>query len=398
MWQKLKNFYHLIQALICTIYFQFPSKRIKVIGVTGTDGKTTTINMIYHILKSAGKSVSMISSIGVKIGQKEFDSGFHVSTPSPYLVQKYLKKAVKAKNEYFILEATSHGLDQNRLAFIDFTIGILTNITHEHLDYHKNWNSYVLSKLKLLKNSEIKIINLDDTSSEFVRKNIKGKVLTFSKYKKANINLKNFPIRLNIDGDYNLHNALAASSAATSIHIPKQRILKALSSFKSVKGRLEKIESGQKFKVFIDFAHTPYGLENVLQTLKSKLQKGGKLIAVFGSAGKRDILKRPMMGKVADKIADIIILTSEDPRSEDPQKICEQIAKGIRKKALNKGYHIIIDRKKAIEFAVQLAGDNDTIGLFGKGHEKSMAQAGKEYPWDEVKTAALAIRKSLQRK
>lgn len=369
-----------------------------VIGVTGTDGKTTTVNMIYHILKSSKKNVSMISSICAKIGKKDYATGFHVSTPSPWQVQKYLKEAVDAKSEYFVLEATSHGLDQNRLAFIDFRIGILTNITHEHLDYHKNWDNYALSKLKLLKNSKVKIVNLDDDAFNLARKNIDGKLLTYSKNKKADVNLKNFPVKLNIDGEYNLSNALAACTAASSIGISGEQILKALSNFKGVKGRLDNIDLGQNFKVYVDFAHTPNALKNVLKTLKSKALKGDRLIAVFGSAGERDILKRPMMGKIADEIADIIILTSEDPRNENPQKICEQIAKGIRKKNLNEDYYIILDRKKAIEFAVQLAKEKDTVGFFGKGHEKSMAENGKEYPWDEVKITTAAVKKRLKRK
>ena len=397
MWQKFKNYYHLLQALICSIYFQFPSKKMAVIGVTGTDGKTTTVNMIYHILKSSGKNVSMISSINAKIGRQDYDTGFHISTPSSGQLQKYLKEAVDAKSEYFILEATSHGLDQNGLAFIDFKIGVLTNITHEHLDYHKNWGNYAFSKLKLLKNSKIKIVNLDDASFDLARKNIDGEILTYSKNKKADVNLKNVPVKLNIDGDYNLSNALAASAAADSIGIPKQQILKALSNFKGVKGRLDRVDLGQNFKVYVDFAHTPNALKNVLTTLKSKALKGGRLIAVFGSAGARDTIKRPQMGKIAGEIADVIILTSEDPRSEDPQEICEQIAKGIKSKIANKDYFIIVDRTQAINFAIDLAKDNDMVGLFGKGHERTMNIKGKEHPWDEVKTTQEAIKKRLKR-
>ncbi|OGD97185.1 hypothetical protein A3A49_02255 [Candidatus Curtissbacteria bacterium RIFCSPLOWO2_01_FULL_38_11b] len=396
MWQQFKNYYHLLQAFFAAVYFGFPSQKIKVIGVTGTDGKTTTVNLIYHILKSTHINVSMVSSVGAKIGKYDYDTGLHVSTPSPWHVQKYLKKAVDTGSKYFVIEATSHGLDQNRLAFVDFEIGILTNITHEHLDYHKNWKQYALSKLILLENSKLKIINLDDNSFKFVRNKIGGEILTYSKEKKADINTKNFHILLNIDGHYNLSNALAACAVATSIGVPKQQILKVISTFKGVKGRFEKIDIGQKFKVFIDFAHTPNGLENVLTSLKSKLKKGGRLIAVFGSAGARDTLKRATMGKVASKIADVIILTSEDPRGEDPQKICQEIAQGVRGKVLNKNYHIIVDRRHAIEFAINMAKDDDIIGLFGKGHERSINIKGEEYPWDEFKVASQALKKRLK--
>ena len=395
MWQKIKNYYHLAQALCSDLIYGFPSKKLTVIGVTGTDGKTTTVSMISHILKAANKKVSMINSISAQIGNRQYDTGFHVSTPSPFQVQKYLKHAVKNGSQYFVLEATSHGLDQNRLAFVDFKVAVLTHITHEHLDYHKTWDQYAYSKLKLFKNAQTSIINSDDDKSyQFIKARVKGKILTYSQKKYADFNLDNFRIKLKIDGDYNLQNAMAAAAAASSLGIPKQTILKALASFSGVLGRMENIDLGQDFLVFVDFAHTPNGLENALATLRSKVSPGSRVIAVFGSAGERDKAKRIMMGRVADKLADLIVLTSEDPRSEDPQKICREIARGIK----NKKYHIIIDRQEAIDYAISKAKGSDVVGFFGKAHEKSMNIGGKESPWDEFEAARETIKRRLNAK
>ena len=191
MWQKIKNIYHLAQAFLAAVYFNFPSRKLIVIGVTGTDGKTTTVHMISHILRSNAKKVAMISSVNAKIGDKTFDTGFHVTTPSPWQVQKYLKDAVNSGSQYFVLEATSHGLDQNRLAFVNFKIGVITNITHEHLDYHKTWQNYAKAKLKLFKNTETAILNMDDRSYNFLKSGVGGKLITYGIKSTADFNLKN---------------------------------------------------------------------------------------------------------------------------------------------------------------------------------------------------------------
>lgn len=383
MWQKIKNLYHFVQALFSAAYFGFPAKKLIVIGVTGTDGKTTTVNMICHILKSAGKKISMISSVNAQIGQKAYDTGFHVTTPNPWQIQKFLKKAVDAKSQYFVLEATSHGLDQNRLAFVDFKVGVLTNITHEHLDYHKTFEKYREAKLKLFKNVKFSIINANDPSYEFVKNRVPGKVVAYSK---------------NGGGNYNLENALAATAAARVLGISRRQAEKALKTFPGVRGRMEEIKLGQPFRVIVDFAHTPNGLAQALKFLSRSKNKSSRTIAVFGSAGERDKSKRPLLGKAADDYADIFVLTAEDPRSEKAQTICEEIAQGIKKKKFNKDYFIIDDRQEAIEFAINLAKTKDIVGIFGKGHEKSMAYGKVESPWDEFEVAKTAIKKRLNDK
>ncbi len=395
MWQKIKNIYHLLQAAVSAVFFNFPSKNIIVIGVTGTDGKTTTVHMIYEILKGAGQKVSMISSIYAAIGSKTYDTGLHITTPSSWQIQKLMRKAVDSGHRYFVLETTSHGLDQNRLALTKIEVGVLTNITHEHLDYHKSWGNYAQAKIKLLKMAKYKVINADDQKSfNMVLKNIRRRVITYSLRGKSDFNLKNTQLQLRIAGDYNLSNALAAYSACATLGIPTAKIKRALLAFGGARGRMDKINLKQKFDVVIDFAHTPNALEQALITLRGQIDgRRSKLIAVFGAASERDVKKRAMMGVIADNHADVVVLTSEDPRNEDPLTITAQIKSGIKKKKTGIDLFEIPNRSEAINYAINLAGPGDVVGLFGKGHEKSMAIRGVETPWDEYEAARLAIRR-----
>lgn len=394
MWQKIKNLYHFAQAFLASVYFGFPSNKLTVIAVTGTDGKTTTVNMIYHILKSTGKKVSMVSSLGATVGNKSTDTGYHVSTPSPFQVQKLLKDAIEAGSDYFVLEATSHGLDQNRLAFLKIKIGVITNITDEHMDYHKTWANYAQVKAKLFRGVDCAILNKDDKSYEILKNLVAGKVTTYALAGSADFTLENLPIELKQEGQYNMYNALAASATATYLKIPKEKILNSFNSFTGIKGRLQEIKEGQQFRTVIDFAHTPNGLEQVLKTLSSSKNKGSKLITMFGAAGDRDKLKRPKMGKIASKYADISIITSEDPRSEEPLIIAGDIIRGFEssKSKEGKNYFVIPDRQEAINFAIKTAKKGDIVGLFGKGHEKSMCIGDVEYPWNEEETVKRAIK------
>lgn len=398
MWQKLKNIYHFAVSYLAALYFGFPSKKLTVIGVTGTDGKSTTVNMIYHILKSAGKRASMISSVNAQIGNKKYETGFHVTTPSPWEVQGFLKESVDASSQYFVLETTSHALDQNRAANIDFNVAVITNITHEHLDYHKTLENYAHAKSKLFNNAEYAVLNLDDKSFDFLKNKIKGKIITYSLNEKSDFNLTNSDLKLNIPGGYNLANALAAIAAVSALGIKKSSSKKALSTFPGLRGRMEEVNLGQSFKVVVDFAHTPNALEKALSTLaQQKTDKKSKLIAVFGSAGERDFLKRPLMGKVAAELADISVLTAEDPRTEKSQDIIDQIAGGFKGKKEGKVFFKVPDRKEAIEKAIGLAKPGDIVATFGKAHEKSMCYGKTEYPWDEFETVKAATRKTLKK-
>ncbi len=380
--QKIKNIYHLLRTSVAHMFYGFPSGKLKLIGVTGTDGKTTTTHLIYHILKTAQKSVSMISTIYAKIGDKEYDTGFHVTTPDGTLIPKYLHEAVKQKQEYFVLETTSHRLDQNQLFGVDFYIGVITNITHEHLDYHHSYKEYVLSKSKLLSQSRTAVINHDDESFDFIVRLLHNnkKLVTYG-LKKPSMYDTDFKMMFESITDFNAYNYLAAYAVCDLLKIPKKTIEYAMGTFQLPPGRVEVIYD-RSFKIIVDFAHTPNAVFKILETVKKQyVKKGSRLIHVFGSAGLRDRTKRFAMGQSSATFADYIILTEEDYRTEDPVEICREIGLGIKK--LHKTYDVIIDRQSAIRKAIQIAKPDDTIIITGKGHEKSLCRGTIEYPWDD---------------
>ncbi|HVF69217.1 MAG TPA: UDP-N-acetylmuramoyl-L-alanyl-D-glutamate--2,6-diaminopimelate ligase [Xanthomonadales bacterium] len=409
MWQKAKNQYHLSQALLANIIYGFPSRKLKVIGVTGTDGKTTTASLLYHILNKAGYKASLISSVGAVISNKESDIGFHVTTPGRFALQSYLKKSKKLGVEYVVLEITSHALDQYRAYGIPIAVGVLTNISNEHLDYHKTYEKYAQAKAKLLKKANIAIINKDDKSYLLMKKILQNKkIITYGFKKDSNINPHNFPFTTKLLGKFNVYNSLAAIAALRQLHIPDAEIKSGVASFTPPVGRQE-IVYDKDFMVINDFAHTPNSFAVILPEVK-KITKN-KLIHVFGAAGKRDKYKRSEMGKISSIYADIMILTGEDPRNETVESINQEIMSGITNPKFgivnydllkkgevyldtkNKYIISISDRREAIDFAISLAKKGDTVILTGKGHEKSINYGKGEEPWDERKVALEAIRR-----
>ena len=387
--QPLINIYHLFIAILANIFYGFPSRKLTIIGISGTDGKTTTTHLIFHVLKSIEKNVLMTSSISTP--------GLHTTTPNAFTIQKMLNKAVKNNIKYFIIETTSHALDQNRLWGIKFAVSAITNITFEHLDYHKNYINYLKTKAKLLLKSKISIINKDDQSYDMLCDLLnkkRKKFLTYSLKIKADYTVdinKQFNLNLVL---FNNYNYLTAYSILKNLNISDENIKKGFKSFKLPEGRFEKIYD-KKFKVFIDFAHTPNAFKGILSEL-SKL-KTNRLIHVFGSAGWRDNQKRPLMGKISSDFADVIILTEEDYRTEDLNKINIDIKSGINKnfnevkaEALSSSsknvFTQINDRENAIKKAISIATYGDAIVITGKGHEKSLARGNKEYPWNEKVT------------
>lgn len=405
MIQEIKNIYHLGQAVLANIVYGFPGRRITVIGVTGTDGKTTTSSLIYHILRASGKKAAMITTIGAYIDGKVYDVGFHVTTPSPFALQKYLRQAADSGHTHVVLEVTSHALDQNRAWGIPFRVGVLTNITHEHLDYHGTLEKYAQAKLKLLRASGVCVINKDDQSYEMMIFELSGKkIISYATKTTADVTPITFQFETPILGDFNTHNCLAAIAVTEELGIRNDQIRKALKSFSPPTGRQEIIHT-KDFMVMIDFAHTPNAFAEILPEVR-KITKG-RLIHVFGSAAKRDQTKRPIMGKLSARYADIIVLTSEDPRDEPPEKICEEIMKGIPvafHRVPISGFHnhknkylvfVEPDRKKAIAFTIGLAKKGDTVILTGKSHEKSMNYGYGEEPWDEFAVAREALAKHV---
>ena len=408
--QPIKNIYHLFRAKKAIKKYNNPSQNLKIIGVTGTDGKTSTSTIIYEILKAAGKKVGLITTISAKIGDEEYPTGFHVTSPDPEDLQKFLKKMVDAGLEYVVLETTSHGLYQNRVYGIEYIAAVYTNITHEHLDHHGTYDSYLRVKARLMKQTNTQtgfsVINHDDQSYEALQKRsnkLELKSYTYglseiSDIYAADINEEvnktefttNFRgeewnIQMHLPGRYNVYNALAAITVAIRLGANKEEINKGLNQLLSIEGRWEVLQS-TPFKVVIDFAHTPNALYNVLKYAQEE-NDHGKLFVVFGSAGKRDKTKRPLMGESAGTFADISILTAEDPRGEDVIKICKEIAVGLQEKnkVENTDYFIQPDRKTAIEMAINMANPGDTILITGKGHEGSMNLDGNtEILWSDV--------------
>lgn len=404
MWQKIKNLYHLIQAIVANFVYGFPSKKIKIIGITGTDGKTTTTHLVYHILNKNHLPCSMISTVSAKIGKKIYQTGFHVTTPSSFFIQKCLYEAVKQKHQFFVLETTSHALDQYRVFGIKYFIGLITNITHEHLDYHQTFKNYVKVKTKLINQSQFGVVNKQSEEYQTIKSFIKNKSLKLVDYSQ---NIKIIKNKLSHLTEYNLENYAAAFTISKILGLTPKEIIEAMKSFRLPEGRLA-VVFDQKFKIIIDFAHTPNAFKKLLPEVKKNfLSKNGRLIHVFGAAGLRDQSKRPLMGEISSSYSDIIIITEEDYRTEDFNQIVQNIAEGVKKngfelikengvaKINNKFYLIIKNRYQAIKQAVILAKENDVVLLTGKGHEKSLARGKKEFPWDEKK-AVLSVLKDLK--
>ena len=367
----------------------FAGRKLKIIGVTGTDGKTTTSHLIYEILRNAGFKVALVSTVAAYIGDEEIDTGFHVTSPEPWLLQPLLKKIEKKGFTHLVLEVTSHGLDQNRFVGVKFYVGVITNITHEHLDYHGTFEKYKVAKLKLLRMARHPIF----------------------KYAKSKMRVDNPALA----GEYNLYNIGAAEAVVKIFGVRYSVVSEVVKNFAGVPGRMEEIKLGQPFRAIVDFAHTPNALEQVLKELRKQLflpldsaRDENKLILVFGCAGLRDHAKRPMMGKIAARLADKVIITAEDPRTESLDDIYRQITSslpspesstsrfaGRRGGSTAVGGEVfrVDDRQLAINKAVSLAKPGDIVVVTGKGHEKSMCFGKTEYPWSDREAVGKAIRR-----
>ncbi|PIP32547.1 hypothetical protein COV53_03135 [Candidatus Gottesmanbacteria bacterium CG11_big_fil_rev_8_21_14_0_20_37_11] len=411
MFRRIKNIFHLINAFIAVIYYRFPARGLRIIGITGTSGKTTTTHIIYDILRNAGLRVSMISTVKAIINNKNYDTGFHVTTPSPFILQKFLREAADGASKIAIIEVTSHALDQNRIFGIPVEIAVITNISHEHLDYHLTLNNYRNIKAKIMNGAKYVILNKDDRNYDFLKNKAKGKTIGFSLNKLSDVNIVDHIHNINLPGKYNQYNILASKAVAVILGVPEKVIESSILDFQAIPGRMEEVKTNRSYKVIIDFAHKPDALEQVL--IASKKMVKNNLIVVFGCAGLRDRQKRSMMGEIAIKLADYVVLTAEDPRTEDVRKIINEISTGcikaggiiakrsdIQKNILNKKrkyYWQIPDRQEAINFVLRnLASKGDLILICGKGHEKSMCYGKVEYPWDERKAIEKALYGSVK--
>lgn len=408
--QKIKNIYHLFQAVLANIRFGFPSRKLKVIGVTGTDGKTTTTQMITKILEEAGKKVALASTINFKIGQKEWTNLSHFTTLSAFAVQKFIKQAVEKDCEYLVLETSSHSLDQYRVWGIDYKTAVITNITREHLDYHKTMESYRQAKRKLFNNAEVAVVNLDmENPEKFLECNAK-KILGYSLKKNQNkfqnldtkpetivaenIDLEidksmfavgNQKFTLNIPGDFNIENALAAISVGVSENIDLEICSRGISKISNIPGRMEYISNERGLNILVDFALTPDALKKLYSLLAKIKKPEAKIIAVFGACGERDRGKRPIIGEIVSQYADLVIVTNDEPYHEDPMQIIQEIVGGIKNKKEGENFFIIPDRREAIKKALHLSVPGDVLAITGMGAEESMIVGDKKIPWNDKK-------------
>ncbi len=405
--QVIKNLYHLGQAALANFFYGFPSKSIKVIGVTGTNGKTTTVQMITKILEEAGHKVAMASTINFKIGEKQWVNATKFTTLSPFAVQKFILDAVRAGCEYLVLETSSHSLDQYRVWGVDYQTAVITNVTREHLDYHHTMEKYRQAKSKLFKKAKIAVVNLDmEKPEDFLRfENEKKSTYSFKNNQadvfaadmEMGIEKSTFLARgqhfvIYLAGDFNAENALAAAAVGISENIPLEVCALALSKIETVPGRLEKVANNRGLNIIIDYALTPDSLEKlyslILKLKTARVQEGhpmSKIIAVFGSCGERDRGKRPIMGEIVSRYADYVFVTNEDPYVEDPEQIINEVASGVKNKIENQNFWKIMDRREAIHKALQIAKPGDFVIVTGKGAEETMAIGSQRIPWNEKK-------------
>jgi UDP-N-acetylmuramoyl-L-alanyl-D-glutamate--2,6-diaminopimelate ligase len=395
-----------------------------MVGITGTDGKTTTTNLLYHILQTS-RRVSMISTVNAVIGDRILETGLHTTTPDSPDVQRFLAQMVEAGTEICLLEVTSHGMAHHRVTACDFDLAIVTNITHEHLDLHGSLDAYRAAKAALFESlatahpkglPKTAVLNCDDWSFEYLKARLSPKNVAWLGYSlaghpeatvtahdiaylpdKTRFTLRtrrhSFAVETTLVGDYNVSNCLAAATASLEIlGCSPAQVQQGMAALAGVPGRMERIHEGQPFMAVVDFAHTPNALRRSLSVARTLTP--GRVIAVFGCAGLRDVEKRVMMGHIAADLADLTIITAEDPRTENLDDIIAETANAMLTQGAIEGktFSCIPDRGRAIYHAVQLAGPDDMVIALGKGHEQSMCFGQVEYPWDDREAMRSALR------
>lgn len=402
-------------ALLGAAFYGYPSRSLTMIGITGTNGKTTTTYLIEEILKENGKKVGLIGTIKNKIGDIELP--VTNTTPESLDLQQLLAEMRDAGVSHVVMEVSSHALELDRVAGVEYDLAIFTNITQDHLDFHENMEKYLAAKTKLFSSlgkstgkdqPKYGIINVDDPESDKIIAQTTASVITYGITKKADVQAKNIDLRaegvafevetprggmglsLNITGLFNVSNTLAAVAAAVALGFPLDSVKIAMERVPGVAGRLEKVDAGQDFTVLVDYAHTPDSLENILKAAREFTR--GRIITVFGCGGDRDRTKRPVMGAVSARLSDYTVLTSDNPRSEEPQAILAEIETGVSPLIGKDKYTVIPDRREAIGFALKIAEPQDTVLIAGKGHETYQVVGDRVLPFDDREAARELLR------
>lgn len=404
----LRLLYHKTKAFLAAVIYGFPASNLKVIGITGTNGKTTTTNFVAKVLESAGHKVGMSSTINFQVGDKKWVNASKQSTISPFKLQKLLRDMVKDGCEYAVIEVTSHAMTQSRVFGVNFDMAIITNITRDHIEYHGSFNAYLNAKGGLFRKvskgkrkpgvPKVMILNADDKYYSYFNQFAADRKITYG-VNEAIVyasEVNNLPqgstfklhvpnhvvdVALGMPGEFNVYNALATAACCLAFGVPVGDIKRGLEAAGNVSGRFERVDAGQDFEVIVDYAHAPDSLENLLKMYRERTP--GKLYSVFGATGGgRDKDKRPKMGAVANQYADYVIVTNDDPYVEDELAIIDQVSEGIPRKE-GEGFWKIPDRREAIRLALNLAKKGDGVVISGKGCEEIMIVRGKKIPWND---------------
>lgn len=403
-----------VLSRLASRFYREPSRNLTVVGVTGTNGKTTTTHLIKAILEEAGYAVGLIGTLNATF--QEYEEKLANTTPESLDLERFMRRVCDHGGSYVVMEVSSHALDLGRVREIDYNAAIFTNLTQDHLDYHRTQEVYRDAKLKLFSNLRIEpgrfaVINVDDAQSTSFLNASQGDKVTYginnpAKVRAVDVQITakgshfvveypagRLPLDIRLAGFFNVYNALAAIAFALQENIPSQVIKKALEKVQVVPGRFESIDEGQEYSVIVDYAHTPDGLENILKTARQITR--GRIITVFGAGGDRDRTKRPLMGRIVAEHSDFSIVTSDNPRNEDPLAIIEEIVAGLKEKE-DAHYAVVPDRREAIRHAVYLAHPDDMVVIAGKGHEDYQLIKGKAYPFDDRLVAREYIKEKDQ--
>lgn len=399
--------------ILAPAFWDYPGRQMRLIGITGTNGKTTTSYLIHAILNEAGHKAGLIGTLQILIGAHKLPA--HNTTPNVVDLQRTLAQMAESGMEYVVMEVSSHALDQDRIAGCEFDTAVFTNLTQDHLDYHKTMENYQAAKAKLFaalqegtKPGKTAVVNIDDPAGAIMLAHTGVDRITYGvaagEAALRAVEVRVHPsgsdfavqgsfgrlrLRLSITGQFNVYNVLAAVGAALAEEISLAAIEKALLDFRGVPGRFELVDCGQPFAVVVDYAHTPDGLRNILQTARQITSR--RIITVFGCGGDRDRTKRPIMGRLAAEFSDAVIVTSDNPRSEEPEAIVEEIMAGVREKIGHKAMEVIVDRRQAIFVAIAMAQSGDTVIIAGKGHENYQILRDETIHFDDREVARAAL-------